>query len=196
LSKKKMLLWLLPALLLAMAVIQFIPSAPVIAPVTLPLAQRAEHRLLAFEGIVNFRDLGGYRTADNRTVKWGKLYRSGSFAQSSRSDLQAIQHLGLATLIDFRSAVEKDEEPSVLPDPHEFSIVELPTLDDGNKALLGELMERIRSGDFEDFDPNTFMLEASRQFAITFTPSIQQVYPYCVGRERQSCCVALHGRQG
>ena len=171
---RKTLQWLLPALLLAFAIIQFIPSTPVIAPVNLPPEQRAAHRLLQFEGIANFRDLGGYHTADNRRVKWGKLYRSGSFDKTSRSDLKSLESLNLSTLIDFRSSAEKDEEPSVLPEPPGFRVVEIPTLDDGNKAMVGEIMERIESGNFEGFDPNAAMLEANRQFANKFTPQFNE----------------------
>ncbi|MBE9538811.1 MAG: tyrosine-protein phosphatase [Proteobacteria bacterium] len=173
-NKKKALQWLLPALVLVLAIIQFIPSAPVIAPVNLPPEQRATHRLLQFEGIANFRDLGGYKTTDNHSVKWGTLYRSGSFDKASRSDLRALANLKLSTLVDFRSSIEKEDEPSVLPEPAVFRVVEIPTLDDGNKAMVGEIMERIESGNFEGFDPDAAMLDANRQFASTFTPQFRE----------------------
>jgi protein-tyrosine phosphatase len=172
---RKKILWSVSALLLlALALVQFIPSPPVIIPAQLAAGQRETHRLLAFEGIGNFRDLGGYRTSDGRTVKWGKLYRSGTFAHASRSDLVSLEKLGLTALIDFRSAVEKEEEPNLLPDPRSFEVTEIPTLDDGNEAMIGEVMERIETGNFEGFDPDKFMLEANRQFASTFTPQFRQ----------------------
>ena len=173
-NKAKMLPWLLAVVLLVMAVIQFIPSIPVVPPVNLPADQRAANRILQFEGISNFRDMGGYQTTDGHSVKWGVLYRSGTFAHSSRSDLGALQRLNLSVLIDFRSSAEKEEEPSVLPDPTGFRIVEIPTLDDGNKAMVGEIMERIETGNFEGFDPNESMLEANRQFASEFTPQFRE----------------------
>ncbi|MEH6580479.1 MAG: tyrosine-protein phosphatase [Halioglobus sp.] len=159
---------------MAFAVVQFIPTQPVVAPAQLPAELRAEHRLLGFEGINNFRDLGGYQTVDGRTVQWGKLFRSGTFAHASRSDLGHLENLGLSTLIDFRSSVEKEEEPNLLPEPTGFEVVEIPMLDDGNQAIIGEVMDRIDNGDFEGFDPNLFMIEASRQFATTFTPQFKQ----------------------
>ena len=33
-------------------------------------------RLLPFQGFFNFRDLGGYPTADGRLVRAGRLYRA------------------------------------------------------------------------------------------------------------------------
>jgi len=174
LSKKKVF-WSAFAVLLAIfAIIQFVPSAPLLIPAQLPPEQRAAHRLLNFEGIANFRDLGGYANEQGQQVKWGVLYRSGTFAHSSRADLQGLQQLQLATLIDFRSSGEKEEEPNQRPQPASFTVVEIPTLDEGNKALVGEVMERVESGNFDGFDPDQFMLTANRQFATEFTPQFRQ----------------------
>jgi protein-tyrosine phosphatase len=174
LNRRKILWSLFATILLGFALLQFIPANPVLIPAQLPPDQRETHRVLAFEGIANFRDLGGYPTLDGRTVKWGKLYRSGTLADASRSDLEYLEDIKLSTLIDFRSSVEKEEEPNKLPEPLNFEIVEIPTLDDGNKAMIGEVMERIESGNFDGFNPDHFMLEANRQFASTFTPQFSQ----------------------
>jgi protein-tyrosine phosphatase len=160
--------------LIALAAIQFVPSPAVVIPAMLPVEQRADHRVLGFEGISNFRDLGGYPTENGRAVAWGKLYRSGTLATASRSDLVYLEQLDLAALIDFRSSMEKEEEPSVLPDPHDFELIEIAVLDEGNEALVSEIRERIESGDFDGFDPNALMLEANRQFATNFTPQFRQ----------------------
>ena len=159
---------------LAITLIQFVPAPPLLVPAELPVAQRPAHRLLNFEGIANFRDLGGYTAADGKAVKWGKLYRSGTFAQSSRADLAGLQALELSALIDFRSSAEKDEEPNRLPQPPAFTIVDIPILDEGNKSLVGDVMARIESGNFEGFDPGQSMLQANRQFADEFTPQFRQ----------------------
>jgi protein-tyrosine phosphatase len=174
LNKKKLFWSAFTVLILVFGVIQFVPSPPLVIPAQLPVAQREAHRLLNFQGIANFRDLGGYRTGDGKQVKWGSLYRAGTFTNSSDTDLRNLQQLNLLTLIDFRSSGEKEEEPNRLPDPTGFNVVEIPTLDDGNKALVGEVMERIDSGNFEGFDPNLAMIKANRQFASTFTPQFRQ----------------------
>ena len=159
---------------IAVAVIQFIPAPPLLIPAALPQEQRSAHRLLNFEGISNFRDLGGYSTQDGRRVKWGKLYRSGTFAEASRADLAGLSALGLETFIDFRSELEKTAEPNRLPEPPGFTVIDIPVLDDGNKALVGEVMDRIESGNFDGFDPNQAMLTANRQFASEFTPQFKE----------------------
>ena len=172
---RKRLFWTAFALLaLGFATLQFVPSPPLLIPADLPLAQRENHRLLAFEGIANFRDLGGYTTAQGQHVKWGVLYRAGTLADATATDLADLRQLHLATLIDFRSSAEKEEEPNRLPDPVPFEVIEIPTLDDGNKAMVGEIMARIESGNFDGFDPNLTMLQANRQFATEFTPQFKQ----------------------
>jgi protein-tyrosine phosphatase len=174
LNKQKLFWSSLAVALLAVTAIQFVPAPALLIPAALPAQQREAHRLLNFEGIDNFRDLGGYPTTDGRQVKWGVLYRAATLAESSRADLVGLQQLNLATLIDFRSAAEKKEEPNHLPDPTGFKVVDIPTLDDGNEAMVGEIAARIESGNFEGFDPNALMLEANRQFASTFTPQFRQ----------------------
>ena len=172
---KKNLAWgAFVALALALTVIQFIPSEPVVVPAELPAEQRTAHRLLNFEGVSNFRDLGGYRTEDGKTVKWGKLYRAANFAETSRADQQVLERIQLHALIDFRSTAEKQEEPNQLPENPGYQIVEIPTMDGGDTSVSETIMARFESGDFSDFDPDTFMVEANRQFATTFTPQFRE----------------------
>lgn len=165
---------LLAAGALAIAVIQFIPSPPLVVPAQLAAEERSAHRLLNFEGISNFRDLGGYPAADGRAVKWGKLYRSGHLATASNADLAGLAELQLARFIDFRSGAEKTEEPNRLPDPASFALVEIPVLDEGNRNLFNEISTRIEEGTLGDFDPDLTMVQANRQFADEFTPQFRQ----------------------
>ena len=173
-NKKKLFWSAFTVLVLIFGVIQFVPSPPLVIPSQLPTDQRQAHRLLNFEGIANFRDLGGYPSDSGKQVKWGTLYRAGTLAHSSDTDLRNLGQLQLVSLIDFRSSQEKEEEPNRLPDPTGFTVVEIPTLDDGNKALVGDIMARIDSGNFDGFDPNLAMMTANRQFATEFTPQFRQ----------------------
>ncbi len=172
---KKTLLWSsLAALLVVVTLIQFIPAEPVLIPARLPAEQREAHRVLPFEGIHNFRDLGGYPTLDGRHTRWGVLYRSGHLAEASRSDLTNLERLQLNTLVDFRSGAEKAEEPDRLPEPAGFQVLEIPTLDGGDNSVGDEILSLIETGDFDGFDPDTFMIEANRQFPSTFNSQYRQ----------------------
>jgi protein-tyrosine phosphatase len=76
-------------------------------------------RVLPLEGGRNFRDLGGYRTADGRRVRWGKLFRSGSLAGLTRADWEHLAARGVRAVCDFRSTRERESEPVLLTEhPH------------------------------------------------------------------------------
>ncbi|WP_327676124.1 tyrosine-protein phosphatase [Kitasatospora sp. NBC_00458] len=71
-------------------------------------------RHIAFEGPINFRDLGGYPTADGRSVRWGRLYRSASLATlTSPADLDRFRALDIGTVIDLRYPWEIDRRGRV-----------------------------------------------------------------------------------
>lgn len=68
-------------------------------------------RKLAFEGIENFRDFGGYAGRD-RHMKTGKLFRAANQAEASEADLAALAALNIAVIADLRRAGERDRMPS------------------------------------------------------------------------------------
>lgn len=73
---------------------------------------RVAVRLLPLEGGRNFRDIGGYTTEDGKTVKWGKVYRSGVMAGLTDGDYEYLSDLGITTVCDFREADERKSEPT------------------------------------------------------------------------------------
>jgi protein-tyrosine phosphatase len=65
-------------------------------------------RHIPLEGAVNFRDLGGYRAAGGRTIRWRSIYRADDLSRLSRPDRALVRTLGIATVIDLRSRAEVD----------------------------------------------------------------------------------------
>jgi protein-tyrosine phosphatase len=57
-------------------------------------------------GVLNFRDVGGLPTRDGRTVRYGRLYRSGHLARATAEDSAFLAALGLHTIFDFRNAAD------------------------------------------------------------------------------------------
>ncbi len=107
--------------------------APAIAR-DVPVAVAASHdRVLPLQGGQNFRDLGGYRTADGRVVKWGLLFRSGSMHGLTPADYAMLQARGIRTVCDFRSAEERKAEPAAWPAARRPNVL----ADDYAMAALG-----------------------------------------------------------
>ena len=63
-------------------------------------------RLLPLVGAYNFRDLGGYATTDDRSTRWGCLYRSDTLDELTDQDLELIRSIGLLSVIDLRTPTE------------------------------------------------------------------------------------------
>jgi protein tyrosine/serine phosphatase len=68
-------------------------------------------RRIAFEGIDNFRDFGGY-AAGARALKSGMLYRSGHHGRATEADLARLAGLGLSLIVDLRRPNEREREPT------------------------------------------------------------------------------------
>jgi protein-tyrosine phosphatase len=86
-------------------------------------------RHFSFEGCFNFRDLGGYTTADGRTVKWRRLFRSDSPVRLTASDLATVGELGVTTVLDLRSSKELEERGRFPEEPLRVAYHHLPMMD-------------------------------------------------------------------
>ncbi len=73
-------------------------------------------RLLPIEGAYNIRDLGGYKTFEDKTVKWGKIFRSGDLNKLTDTDLEYLTRIPIRTYIDFRDSAEISAAPDKKPD--------------------------------------------------------------------------------
>ncbi|HVB41377.1 MAG TPA: tyrosine-protein phosphatase [Streptosporangiaceae bacterium] len=63
-------------------------------------------RDLGFAELPNARDLGGYETADGRTVRTGTLLRADSLSRASRADVATLASMGVGLVIDLRGDTE------------------------------------------------------------------------------------------
>lgn len=69
--------------------------------------------LLPLQGAINFRDMGGHRTSDGRTVKQGLLFRAAELTGLTVEDIRYLEPIGLRSVFDYRNR----EEASQKPDP-------------------------------------------------------------------------------
>ena len=85
----------------------------------------AAERLVPLEGTLNFRDLGGYRSAGGERVRWGRVFRSDGLSELTDADAAYLRGLGIRTIHDFRHSRERTRAPSRLPDDAGWRLVDL-----------------------------------------------------------------------
>lgn len=117
------------------------PSTPAAAQ------SQADRRQVLLEGQANYRDLGGYKTVDGKTVKWGQVFRSGELGKLSEQDVAKKQDLGIKTVVNFLTPEEiaargKDRLP---PGARE---VGLPISGETDEDLVKIILEARRKADF------------------------------------------------
>jgi protein-tyrosine phosphatase len=108
-------------------------------------------RLVALEGQSNFRDIGGYRTSDGKTVKWGQVYRSGESPSLTDKDVAKLKQLGIKTVVNFLTDDEtkargKDRLPGGVRE------VSQPIESDG--GLVRAVNQARKTADFSNVPPD------------------------------------------
>ncbi|WP_371495592.1 tyrosine-protein phosphatase [Kitasatospora sp. NBC_00374] len=149
-------------------------------------------RHLEFELLHNFRDLGGYRTADGGIVRWQLLYRSDSLGKLAGDDLKRFEALGVGTVIDLRYPWEIERAGRVPDAPglvyHNLSIEHRPY----DQAALGPEIEtgRFLADKFGEVaeDGTAELAEVVRIIAAADAPL---VFHCAAGKDRTGIVAAL-----
>lgn len=118
--------------------------------------------LVPFKGTNNFRDMGGYKTKDGRSVKWNIFYRSDELAGLTEEDMEYLKSLGIKTILDYRSKGEVNIKPDPLIEGIEnINISGMKSLDNTDVnfdmvSLIKEI-ERLKvEGKPEEFLQNSY----------------------------------------
>ncbi|MDR2710195.1 MAG: tyrosine-protein phosphatase [Burkholderiales bacterium] len=69
---------------------------------------------IQLQGGLNFRDLGGCRMIDGRTVKTGMLFRSGVLDRWTADDMKTLAALPVTHVLDYRDEEEVRRRPNLL----------------------------------------------------------------------------------
>ncbi|HET7518313.1 MAG TPA: tyrosine-protein phosphatase [Actinomycetes bacterium] len=85
--------------------------------------QREWTRLLAWEGCLNARDLGGYATEDGRETRWGTVVRSDCPAALTEAGRAALAGYGVRAIVDLRLPAELADTPNPFAEPGDHGIV-------------------------------------------------------------------------
>jgi protein-tyrosine phosphatase len=72
---------------------------------------KLHQRELAWEGLLNVRDLGGHSTEDGGETKYGRIVRADSIRRLTEAGWQALLDYGVRTIIDLRTDQERQADP-------------------------------------------------------------------------------------
>ncbi|MFI5012663.1 MAG: tyrosine-protein phosphatase [Hyphomicrobiales bacterium] len=126
-----------------------------------------ERRHIAIEGASNFRDFGGYPSADGGVVIRGHLFRSAHLAGVTANGAAVLADLGIATIIDLRGVEERARAPSTFVSGNGVRIVSTP-VEPGTALKLRLLDERDA---LDGASVRTLMIDGYRRYAIEEAPS-------------------------
>lgn len=79
------------------------------------------------QGVLNFRDIGGYKTADGHTIRYNLLYRSAVLAAMTLSDNQELAPLKIRYEIDLRTPAQRSQFPTHWG-PNPPQVIDIPFL--------------------------------------------------------------------
>lgn len=99
------------------------------------------NRTWPLDGVVNFRDFGGYETAEGGRVATGLLFRSAHFAAASEADLDKLHALEAHAVVDLRRPEEREREPNRWPGDRAVTI----SNDDGQMELPAHVAVMMQS---------------------------------------------------
>ncbi|MCX6005988.1 MAG: tyrosine-protein phosphatase [Chloroflexi bacterium] len=156
----------------------------------------AERRLPIKEA-PNFRDIGGYRSVDGRTVKWGIFFRSGDLFDVTEEYKNYIKNSGIKTIIDYRTDTEVARRPDPAIDGIEYiRLTEVSTAHTGNTIVKkwgkpfgppGEYLVQLNK-DLVNLDPNTYSQLLDR----LLDPNNHPLLQHCsVGKDRTGFGTAI-----
>jgi len=154
-------------------------------------------RVIPMQALFNCRDMGGYRTANGKQIRWGKLYHSSSLSRATLQDAKALNDLGIQTAIDFRTDKDRLDAPSKYLPPQTFKF---PLR--GNPPFFYAdriLSKKMKAGDVKVYaqDMFSFLLENNSDYFIKMFDLLldENNYPVLIhcnmGTDRSAIAAAL-----
>ena len=123
---------------------------------------------ITLHGVRNTRDLGGLPTADGKAIAPGRLIRSGDLHKATDEDIELLRDgHGLARVVDFRTAAEREGAPDPQDRMQGVSFSDLPVF---TEAAVGITHEGGAAGD----------LAALREFTGNARETIRGLYRTCL----------------
>jgi protein-tyrosine phosphatase len=103
-------------------------------------------RRLALQGAFNFRDLGGIRTAEGKSVRWGQVFRSDTLTRLTDADYVRLNAIGIALVCDLRTREERKTDPTDWRDGSPLFLLAPVSESDHGASQNGNLTDALGSG--------------------------------------------------
>jgi protein-tyrosine phosphatase len=158
-------------------------------------------RLVPLQGAWNFRDMGGYHTANGSRVKWGQIFRSDNLSHLTDRDQALLKQMGIQLVFDFRTPTESKRWPDRLPNDNSINYLQLPVIH--GEREFDFYYEKIGKGEVS-WLTEEFMIDANiriiDEYGDTFgnvlhrlaEPNNRPAAFHCAGgRDRTGVCAAL-----
>ena len=129
------------------------------------------NRFFEMDSIQNFRDIGGYVTNDNRSIRWGKLFRSGSFLRMTSHDSAELSNLGIKTVIDLRS---EDVKRPFIEGYKSANNVRIPISEKG----YGSISQKVIDGTFLRGDAVIYTQDTYKDMIVNFADDYARFFDY------------------
>lgn len=129
----------------------------------------------AFEKLSNFRDAGGLKASDGRTMRTGVLFRSDELARMTGRDVVRLQEFRIRLICDLRSPEESRRRQSRVWADDGLRVVNIPihdqaVHDDHRKKLVSFLFGRTGGERYWEFSQHYY-----RHIAFERTTAIRDV---------------------
>jgi len=128
-------------------------------------------RVPQLEGALNFRDLGGYRASDGRTVRWHQVYRSGTTHALTTADVIRLGEHGILYAYDLRSNKERRDQPNRLRD-----IANLDYRYRDHDHLPGDIRRLLKSPDVRAEHAHQVMIELYQKLPYEFEDAFRALF--------------------
>ena len=128
------------------------------------------------QGASNFRDLGGYATADGRTVRWRHIFRSNHLGHLTETDVGVVRELGVKHAFDFRGSEERVAAACAVGDIMVHSVPIEPT-------VVAALRARLQARALSSADALDIMRESYRGYVRLNTHSFRELFTHLVNDE-------------
>jgi len=130
------------------------------------------NRHIYFKKVVNFRDVGGLKTTQGKTVKWGKIYRSDNLSQLRASEFDKFNDLQIKTVFDLRTPQEIEGKEDHLP-ANVYYVHAPSVLDHGD--LLSGMRSKVLNGELSDEESIKIMADFYRAIVADNVPALKQL---------------------